>query len=234
MNEPSMSASCRGIARELEIHASALRRGGVLPEHAVACAACARRIRLAAALGDGLRARPEWPAAISSSAVLAKIHEHAIEALEQSPVGATLAEAMRVTVAAEDLPWPVQKAEGQVAVELSQSGRATPGWLWHEVRARVATNGAGANGPRRASSVGMIAAVAASAALLAVFGWRIGRSEGTTSDLQIVFVPVSELPSAMHPTAALRQALPEGVLPLGPLSNPGVLNPGWARPSRPR
>lgn len=229
MNEPSMSAPCRGIARELEIHASALRRGGVLPEHAAACAACARRIQLAAALGDVLRVRPESPSMLSSQAVLAKIHEHAIEALEQSPVGARLAEAMRVDVAPEDLPWPVQRAEGQIAVELSHSGHATPGWLWHAVRARAASTAAASNGPRRASSVGMIAAVAASAALLAVFGWRIGRSEGTTSDLQIVFVPVSELPLAMHPTAALRRALPGVVLP-----NPGVPNPGWARPSQSR
>jgi len=50
-------------------------------------------------------------------------------------------------------------------------------------------------------------AVAASIALLAVFGWRAGRSEGTNEDIRIVFVPVSELPAVMHPTAVLRQAV---------------------------
>ena len=199
MNESSMSAACRAFARELAAHVDALRQHGAMSAHAVVCPSCARRVKLAAALGDHLGGPPTVPVELSSPAFLASIHERAIDTFERTPVGVQLTDALRVVAPVEQLPWPLQVAEDRLAARLAEPVRANPAWLWRQARARAVSQP-----QRRTASVGMLAAVAASVALLAVFGWRIGRSEGTTTDLQIVFVPVSELPSAMHPTAALR------------------------------
>ena len=41
--------------------------------------------------------------------------------------------------------------------------------------------------------------------LAALLGWKLGRTDGTSADVQIVFVPVTERPPVMHPAAILSQ-----------------------------
>jgi len=99
------------------------------------------------------------------------------------------------------LPWPAQTLDGELDRHVAASQPRTPTWLHPQVSMHAGRR------IRVSRGVAIASTVAASIALIAVFGWRAGRSEGTNSDLRIVFVPVSELPAVMHPTAVLRQAV---------------------------
>ena len=190
---------CRTLARDLAAAIASLRSTGELSGHASRCQECARRVRSAASIGESLRQRPEMPAALSKPEFLEGIFERASEAFEAGPVGRELNEALRVPMPAE-LPWPAQEASPALAARLRAAGSSRPGWAWQHVRAEVQQ-------ARRvcATAIAVRFAAAASIMTLAVFAWRLSRSEGTTTEVPIVFIPVSELNPAFHPTAVLRQ-----------------------------
>jgi len=200
MSEPNQTPGCRAFARELADHIDAV-RAGKTPTHAAECAACAARLRLSVGLGGMAAKRPTLPAQLSNPKMLASVFERAVEASEASPLGQALGDAMRVEPLGDRLPWPAQT----LGAELRQQVQAVPHREPAKIRPFVP-----AGVDRRAllrRRFAAATAVAASVALLAVFGWREGRSEGTTEGIRIVFVPVSELPAVMHPTAVLRQAV---------------------------
>lgn len=206
MTPEALSPACRAFARILPDAVEAVRKGLEPPQHTRECAGCAKRLSLAAGLSRVLSVRPR-PAAASQGAPsmadeLAAIHARAIAAMEGSDLGSRIGHELSKPVAAPELPWPLQEAAGVHEPQLRRPGSKVPAWIWQHVQADVQS--AARIRARRRS---LAAAVAASLALLAVFGWRIGRSEGTTTDIEIVFVPVSELPVAMSPTAVLRQGL---------------------------
>lgn len=203
MTKEPLSSACRALARALPEVVDAVRKGSQPPPHVGDCAGCARRLALAVGLGGAMSVRPrpaESPT--SRSEELAGIHARAAAAMEASPLGRRIGEALSAPIAAPELPWPLQEVSGVLEPRLRRPGSKVPAWIWQHVQADVKSD-ARARARRRS----LAAAVAASLALLAVFGWRIGRSEGTTTDIEIVFVPVSELPAAMSPTAVLRQGL---------------------------
>lgn len=191
---------CVLFARSLAEHLESQRRGEQ-PAHAAACSDCARRLQLAAGLGRLAADRPKAPAALAKPQFLHSILEQVVEEAEASPLGEQLAAAMRVEPMGDRLPWPAQTLEGGLEQHVAAPGPRTPAWLHPQEAVHAGRR------IRVGRGVAIASTVAASIALFAVFGWRAGRSEGTNSDLRIVFVPVSELPAVMHPTAVLRQAV---------------------------
>lgn len=206
MTPVPMSPACRGFARLLPEAVASVRRGQAAPEHVRECPACAQRLALAVAFGRSLAKRPDPTPAAGGVTVLADelagIHERATSAMESSSFGTRLGKELSRAVPAPEGPWPLQEVPGILEPQMRRPGTRVPAWIWQRLQAD-ARSAARANSRRRS----VAAAIAASLALLAVFGWRIGRSEGTTTDIEIVFVPVSELPVAMSPTAILRQGL---------------------------
>lgn len=200
MSEPNPPSGCRQFARQLADHLEAARNGQV-PAHAAACAACSRRLLLAAGLGGLVAKRPRTPPQLSNPKMLGSVFERVVESAESSPLGRQLDAAMRVAPVGDRLPWPAQTLGAELrqhvqSVPLRQPTNVRPFLLAGLERRALAR--------RRLAAA---SAIAASLALLAVFGWREGRSEGTNEDIRIVFVPISELPAVMHPTAVLRQAV---------------------------
>lgn len=200
MSGPIHQSDCRQFARQLADHIDAA-RAGLVPAHANECAACANRLKLARGFGGLLARRPEAPSQLQHSKFLASVHESVVEAAEASPLGHVLGAAMRVPPLGDRLPWPVQT----LGAEIRDSLQAVPTRESAAIRPLVAGGVERRALHRRRFAAA--SAVAASVALLAVFGWRVGRSEGTNEDVRIVFVPVSELPAVMHPIAVLRQAV---------------------------
>lgn len=200
MTSVPMTPDCVLFARSLADHLEAQRRGEQ-PVHAAACADCARRLQLAAGLGRLAADRPKAPAALLRPQFLHSVLEQVVEEAEASPLGESLAAAMRVEPMGDRLPWPAQSLEGGLERHVATAQPRTPAWLHAQGAAHAGRR------IRIGRGVAIASTVAASIALFAVFGWRTGRSEGTNSDLRIVFVPVSELPAVMHPTAVLRQAV---------------------------
>ena len=200
MNQSTPSRECMAFARALADHIDAARRGEQ-PAHAATCAACERRLRSALSLGGLLAECPKVPAELQRPQFLSAIFEREVEASEASPLGQSLAAAMQVEPVGDRLPWPVQNLDSALARHVAHADSRASTW----VRPFVASGSERRLRLRR--GVGVASTVAASIALLAVFGWRAARSEGTNADLQIVFVPVSEMPAVMHPTAVLRQAV---------------------------
>lgn len=207
MSSSRMSPDCVAFARNLADHLDAS-RAGEQPAHAAACGACARRLRLAAGLGGLAAARPQAPAELARPQFLHSLFEKIVDEAEASPLGEGLAAAMRVEPMGDRLPWPVQSLQHGLEEHVAAAGSHTPPWIRPAVA--VGSGSGGMDAGRRIGvgrGVAIASTVAASIALFVVFGWRAGRSEGTNADLRIVFVPVSELPAVMHPTAVLRQAV---------------------------
>ncbi len=200
MNSPVQQPDCRQFARQLADHLDAARAGQV-PAHASMCAACGNRLKLALGLGGPLAKRPEFPPQLKHPDVLAAIHQKVIDASERSPIGQAIGAAMRVEAIGDRLPWPVQTLRVEILEHIQAAPHRQPD------RNPPLVLVAGERRARFRRRLAPASAIAASIALLAVFGWRAGRSEGTNEDVRIVFVPVSELPAVMHPTAVLRQAV---------------------------
>lgn len=193
------SSPCVAFARRLSEHVAASQRGEVV-EHAAACADCQKRLRLAIGLGSMAASKPELPSQLQTPQFLASVYERVVDAAEASPIGQQLEFAMRVQSPGDSVPWPAQTLGIELRSRLDEAAvpTSTP------IRPFVAAGATGRALARR--NFAAVSAVAASVALLAVFGWQLSRSEGTNEDVRIVFVPVSELPAVMHPTAVLRRA----------------------------
>jgi len=198
---------CRAFARDIERHVAARRAGRVAP-HADVCADCARRLRLAAGFASALRVQPAVPDELRAPDFLERIHERVLDGFESGPLGNGLRTALRAPLPGSEPEWPLQTTSPVLAVAMQPStglpstGQLrTPGWLWARVRfgmRRLAT-GSVRQAQRRA------ALAAAAIVLAALLGWKLGRTDGTSSDVQIVFVPVTERPPVMHPVAILSQ-----------------------------
>ena len=205
MSSSRMSPDCVAFARNLADHLDAAHRGEQ-PAHAASCADCARRLKLAAGLGGLATARPQAPAELARPQFLHSLFEKIVDEAEASPLGEGLAAAMRVEPMGDRLPWPAQSLQHGLEEQVVAAGSQTPPWM----RPAGALGSGTLDAGRRIGvgrGVAIASTVAASIALFVGFGWRAGRSEGTNADLRIVFVPVSELPAVMHPTAVLRQAV---------------------------
>jgi hypothetical protein len=198
---------CRAFARDIERHV-AERRAGRAVSHAAVCADCARRLRLAAGLANALRVPPAVPPEVQAPGFLEHIHERVLDAFESGPLGDGLRAALRAPLQGHEPEWPLQTTSPVLAgaMQPAASGQPsglprTPGWLWTRVRfgMRRLAQGSVRQAQRRA------ALAAAAIVLVALLGWKLGRADGTSSDVQIVFVPVTERPPVMHPVAILSQ-----------------------------
>lgn len=202
MSPKPMSAECLKFARRLHEALDAVRSGGPVPPHALGCAECSRRLKLATSFGRALGEHPRAVGQPGRMPEIGDVYERVSASIDESALGKLVTAELARPMPAPETVWPLQETTGVLQPQLRRPGAAVPAWLWQRVRADAA-HATRARFRRRSAA----AAVAASLALLAVFGWRTGRSEGTTSDVEIVFVPVSELPLAMNPTAVLRQGL---------------------------
>jgi hypothetical protein len=201
MSELHSTPSCLQFLRELERHAAVRRASGPLPQHAQACADCARHLDFALFVAAPLRIRPAVPAALHSERFFEGILEHTASTMADSGFGQVLADALRKVPAPSETPWPLQAPHAsKIDGLLRAPARRVPGWLMQNARSRVAVAASSRWTSRRRLLV-----LAATIAVLAVFGWQRGRSNGTPTDVQIVFVPVTEMPSVLYPAAVLRQ-----------------------------
>lgn len=211
MNEPSVPG-CLAFLRDLEGHASRTAAGEARPEHALACASCARRLRFAMSFAHSLRQRPFLPAELASPQFLEQIHEQIVQSFEGASTGSLRAairgECTGHEIPRPSLPWPLQSTK-PVIEELLRSvpgpGEA-PALLWPKVRQHVGA--VAGRSPR--TMFRRVGAVAASVALFAVIGWKFGQEQGTSANIPIVFVTAAELPPSLHltllhPTAVLRE-----------------------------
>lgn len=210
MSSPHPSTSCLRFLRELESHAAVRRSGGPLPQHAQACAGCARHLDFALFVAAPLRSRPAVPTELRSAAILEGIHERAASTMAASPFGHALASALRQVPAPLEMPWPLQAPHaGEIDDLLREPGQRAPAWLWRNARGvRVPARAVAAHRGSARRRMSVLAATIAVLAVLAVLGWQRGRSDGTKTDVQIVFVPLTEMPPVLHPAAVLRQGIP--------------------------
>jgi len=204
---PPPRAGCLAFLRRLEEHRATRAAGGPVPEHAAQCRGCARRLALAVEVAAHLRVAPPIPAALRSPAFLEAVYDRSLRDLE--PLG----EALDLTSAFAAQPpagleWPLQRPGRHVADVLRETGRASmaPPWLWRNVREQTVA-------VRRAHAARQVllrrVAVAASLAAVALFGWQAARSEGTSVEVPIVTVPVSDssilfAAAPVSPVGALR------------------------------
>lgn len=202
MKPNPMPAECLKFARRLHEALDAVRSGDPLPPHALGCPECGRRLKLATSFGRALAERPQAAGQPGRMPEIGVIYERVSASIDESALGKLVAVELARPMPAPETVWPLQETPDVLQPQLRHPGTAVPAWLWQHVRADAA-HATRTRFRRRTAA----AAIAASLALLAVFGWRTGRSEGTTSDIEIVFVPVSELPLAMSPTAVLREGL---------------------------
>lgn len=193
-------SSCRAFLRAIEAHAAAAGE----PPHAGECAACARRLAFARGMAGALRVRPEVPDALRDPAFLEGVYERALADLEGAAtdrLGFDLGAELRDIPVPQDLPWPLQDLQHRdLAGALGAPSSSAPPWLWRNVRQEITvTDDASAVRSRRVAR-GVFAGagvrrlvLAASLAIVALIGWRVGGSEGTPAELAIVFVPATEL-----------------------------------------
>lgn len=203
---PILGPECRAFLRRLEEHAAEVRGGGAVRGHAVECSPCRERLRAANVLAAMLRQRPASPPALQAPAFFEGIHQQLVETFEATTPG--LGSALRNGIpgaAPAALPWPAAALVTPLESALREQPGRAPDWMWARVRAGVRSLVA----PRNASGSSRRRAgvLAASIALFALLGWKIGTRQGTSDELQIVFVPVADMPSVLHPTAVLRHGV---------------------------
>lgn len=187
---------CVAFLRELGDHVIVVARGGIPAVMAEGCPACTRRLAAAAALARGLAIKPPVPSRTDLG--VEGVFERAVERfeVEASPIVDALRQPARAPAA--EIPWPVQEVDSKLAAALRQHPDSSPVWLDAHLRPRIYGRAARALVSRRA------AVLAASVALFALFGWRLGGANGTSTDPEFVFVHVNEMPVLMHPTSVLR------------------------------
>jgi hypothetical protein len=193
----SSRAACLEFLRHIEEHSVSAREAGVLPSHALGCAACAGHLRIACSLGAHLRVPPPIPADLRSPQFVEQIHERVVAALTADGLGASIVGSLQSVRAPASMPWPLQKTEEGVAHQLRGASARAPGWVRQLVLNRTRRSS-------RRAVIGRGVTAAAMVVLLAILGWRSGHTEGTPSEFQFVIVPVPEMPSVHHPTAVLR------------------------------
>ncbi|MGE3173372.1 MAG: hypothetical protein AB7O97_12170 [Planctomycetota bacterium] len=236
-------SACRTFLRALEAHAAADGE----PQHARDCPACARRVAFARGIAGLLRVGPEAPAVLRDPAFLEGVYDRALADLEgaaaQGRLGFDLAAELRDVPVPKELPWPLQELQPRdLAGVLGDSPASAPSWMWRNVRHAIATGDprsrARAVGARRRVFAGAGVrrlALAASLAIVALVGWRVGGSEGTPAELAIVFVPAAELSGLTAlPGDALAggSALSRDPSARSPLST-GSSSPAGSSPSSP-
>lgn len=168
--------------------------------HAQACMACAGHLRAAMRLGKLLAQRPEVPAEVRDPGLLEAIHVRATQSMLREPGGMLLQGTYGRPPVLPAIPWPLQQDASGLARQGATSGGSAPGWLWTRIRDDLRQQVAKPVLRRRA----VLAAVAASLVLALALSKFVG-SDGSPADVQIVFIPVDEMPLVDHPAAILRR-----------------------------
>ncbi len=212
MSDTTRSA-CRTFLRQIERHVSFARSPGahlkpIRPEHAEVCAACARHLQVAVSLSRCLSQRPPVPLRLADPSFLESVFERVLQDIESEPGTGAVQAAIRgsspgARIKIPELPWPVQTLAVDVGIEAALRRRdvPAPGLIWPRVRSGMRL----VVGETRRTAIRRAAFAAASIALFALLGWKLERSDGTSTEVQIVFVPTAEMPSVPHPASVLRQ-----------------------------
>lgn len=139
---------------------------GATADHPQGCAACAQRLRLRTRLGAAIGTPPSAPAALSSPAFLAGVHERIVADVERtSGFVAALATPQR---AATPIAAPTPALLPTLAQALADAPRADAA-AWSDVREAVITGIRGIGGKRaRRRRARILFALAGAAALAAV------------------------------------------------------------------